>query len=806
MMLVIAMTTTAVGDPVKLPPNRWTRLAVDADGARRLSSFRFVDSLKGFLLWGYLSRDVYTYGGPHAPIADNAETDLVRFDLADGGWRSEIPVGREIWAHDPPPMYPARSYHGITTGSYRSDLRMRDGVFRPDLNIVYDQVTYDSKRDRMVYFSGGNTFFYEVSTRAWSDLPAEGGPPPVLGGSLCYDPVNDEVVLFGGGHVVEEGVEGHPVGHTGTWILDCDNGRWRQLEGALEPPPRMASRLVYDSRNEVMVLFGGDGQSHWLGDTWMYDPATRMWQASQAAAGPGARAGHFSVYDRLTGWVIVGGGHDGEYPEGDLTDMWAFDAGEDSWRPLKGDVPTGWYVTADVDPERSTIVLTTATESPEIQRGCDQIYPVRTTYAFKIDREGLVDGAATVGSTEARVPKRSPADAAIGAEPDAYREALQRSRLASMPGNEWTELVDPVRTAPVRTWGSCAFDSDKGRIVYWGGGHCGYGGNDTDFYDVGANAWRSAPTLPEYPERGWNQGVNLAGVTFRGAPWVRHGRKIYAYDPVSRLIVNTKVIFLTGGYEPEPLAGYPAVDDFVTDRGSTPSGKTVWATWTSDPEKGTWNLLCSGAEGLDLLVSTPHGVMGVDHNWRLADIAARAGSTYGEGEAVKENAVYLLDVAGGEWRKLSTGEFGPQNLYEMTALVYDSRRDQLILHGGGPNRDEVWTFSVDDGAWRKMEPEGLAPVCRREAIYLPEADVMLTFGTPVGNDGEPGAYAYEVAANRWTRVTIAPPRGRDMGEVVGQNRAMTYDAERDLVLMVLGGKGGDRGEAVVYGMRYETER
>ena len=66
-------------------------------------------------------------------------------------------------------MHQCSSYQGITTGSYRSQLKEREGVLRPDLNIFFDQVTYDSKRDRMLYFTGGRTLSYAVRERRWSD-------------------------------------------------------------------------------------------------------------------------------------------------------------------------------------------------------------------------------------------------------------------------------------------------------------------------------------------------------------------------------------------------------------------------------------------------------------------------------------------------------------------------------------------------------------------------------------------------------------------------------------------------------------
>ena len=68
-----------------------------------------------------------------------------------------------------------------------------------------------------------------------------------------------------------------------------------------------------------------------------------------------------------------------------------------------------------------------------------------------------------------------------------------------------------------------------------------------------ANTWRSSDPAPEYPERLWNHGVREAGVTFGGRPWMEHGRRIYAYDPVSRKMIVVRRLRLTTGYEPPAI-------------------------------------------------------------------------------------------------------------------------------------------------------------------------------------------------------------------------------------------------------------
>ena len=238
-----------------IPPGQWVQVSRDEKGARRHSSFRYVESGGYFLQWGFIGHVTEFYGGPEEPPEETPEYDLIYFQPDAGRWQNHLPFEREEeWSRRLPPLHMCSSYQGITTGSYRPQLKLRQGVLRPDLNIAHDQVTYDKKRDRMVYFTGGRTFAYDVAARAWSDIGKPASPPPVLGGSLCYDPFGDEIVLVGGGHVAASGPGGKAVGYTGTWLHDCETGRWRPLAGETEPPPRMASRLVLDTKNRLMVI------------------------------------------------------------------------------------------------------------------------------------------------------------------------------------------------------------------------------------------------------------------------------------------------------------------------------------------------------------------------------------------------------------------------------------------------------------------------------------------------------------------------------------------------------------------------
>jgi hypothetical protein len=788
LFLLPACAAAQPGATGNLPPNQWTELSRDMSGARRGSAIRYAPGAGAFFLWGYMNDD------PELPQENRLmkipEYDMVYFSPAAGRWQNHFPFEKEAeWSKQLPMAYHPGIYMGITTGSRRTIMRGdsegSEGVPRPALNIVFDQVAYRPPDNSLLYFTGGLTAVYNLGRRSWQDLQPPHSPPPVLGGMIAYDPSSDEMILYGGGHVAEAGAGKALNGHSGTWVYSFREKDWKRLALAVEPPPRMNARMVTDTRNRLVVLFGGDGQKAYLADTWIFDLRSHTWRASKAPGGPPPRAGHFAVYDPRTGLVIIGGG----YNRQDLSDMWAYDAAKDRWQRLAGAVPAGFYISGDIAPEQRLILLTTNTRKPGDRRNCNTLYPVRTTFGYRIDAKTMASPDQKL-QTHRPMPKRDPEEMR-GAAPHKGREAAQASRIRNLPVNHWLHLADPGRVAPLRTWGSATFDTDRGQILYWGGGHCGYGGSDVDAYVVDAHTWRGE-IEPEHPGRSWDKGVSLAGVTFGGRPWTEHGRKIYAYDPVSKRMIMVRPVGLTDAYEPDWLK-------------SEASGCPRCVTWSYDPETRHWERMASAPPGLTTLVTTPLGVMGVNVAWGAR--LDRAGYLRPWETSAEDKAVFLFNASKNQWVRLGEPQTSPQNMYEMTSLAYDARREQVVLHGGGPKRNELWIFNLKTKRWRNMEPrvvapEGAAPPeCTRESVYIPGEDVVLIYGPSRVERTKPALWEYSAAENVWRLVDIPPMAEVEPRHRTSQNRAMVYDPKRDLVLLVLG-SSGDAGPSVVFAMRY----
>ncbi|MGA3149423.1 MAG: kelch repeat-containing protein, partial [Acidimicrobiales bacterium] len=69
---------------------------------------------------------------------------------------------------------------------------------------------------------------------------------------------------------------------------------WTAQSPAASPSARYGATMAYDPATGNMVLFGGEGRSAFLNDTWTWDGST--WTAQSPAASPPARYGASMAY------------------------------------------------------------------------------------------------------------------------------------------------------------------------------------------------------------------------------------------------------------------------------------------------------------------------------------------------------------------------------------------------------------------------------------------------------------------------------------------------------------------------------
>lgn len=199
---------------------------------------------------------------------------------------------------------------------------------------------YDAVNNRMIVFGGDNQSVIFSDTwvlsnanglggnPTWTHLSPSGGPPEGQdSATVVYDAINNLLIEFGGT------MQGFAVDANSVWTLSNANGLggtpvWKKSlsNGAAGSPAKRDGHVaVYDSANNRMVIFGGNGNTatgfpqH--NDVWVLANANGLTGASHwtriGAVGPSpagrtsAVGGYDSAGNRLM--IFGGGSWDGDF-------------------------------------------------------------------------------------------------------------------------------------------------------------------------------------------------------------------------------------------------------------------------------------------------------------------------------------------------------------------------------------------------------------------------------------------------------------------------------------------------------------
>lgn len=168
----------------------------------------------------------------------------------------------------------------------------------------------------------------------WINMDPAIAPSARWGTAMTYDSDNGVVVLFGGSQDFEF--------LSDTWIYSVRTNSWTNMNPSVLPPARSQHAMAYDSKNKVVVMFGGWRTFGWppydvLADTWTYDVNTNTWTEKSPANAPSGRFGHGMVYDALHFEILLVGGRVGH---SFLGDTWSYNVATNTWT-LRN--PTGYF-------------------------------------------------------------------------------------------------------------------------------------------------------------------------------------------------------------------------------------------------------------------------------------------------------------------------------------------------------------------------------------------------------------------------------------------------------------------------------
>ena len=156
-----------------------------------------------------------------------------------------------------------------------------------------------------------------------------GNPGERTGQQMIYDPILDEIVLYGGNRG-----GGDQSSLDSVWKYSISDSQWVEISAETTPVSRFGHHMAYLPLNRSIFLFGGFKTSDYarLSDTWLYYLDNNTWEEVSLSVSPSARSNAALCYDSLRNRVLLFGGYN--YDDSKLNDLWVYYPNNNSWTEL----------------------------------------------------------------------------------------------------------------------------------------------------------------------------------------------------------------------------------------------------------------------------------------------------------------------------------------------------------------------------------------------------------------------------------------------------------------------------------------
>lgn len=521
------------------------------------------------------------------------------------------------------------------------------------------------------------------------------------------------------------------------WKLDL------VLEGALrvEPPARCAAPMIYDPKQEAIVMHGGfDGLVRTdlrrmgrgptppgLGDTWLYDVKTRQWRELVTKGRPPDPGRFTNVFRDPVSGMLLKVVRCGAYDKKKFVTVYGLDLEKAQWFELHRQEwksrPGSWWG-AGLDEKAGLLALTQVDvyDWPQCIKG-------QETHVLRLDVASM-----------ARKPLADPA----AAPPVKYHAAppddpAWLAKLKGLPANKWVH-VRPKRDADTRDWGNAACDAVRGHLYYFGGGHSTYQVNDVAIFSPAAGKWAFAAgdTNDWVPPVGW--GGSCMGL--RGGSNAHHMRNSYvAVD--GRMYKSAGASSRRWGAESAKLPGKRYCHFYDLDRGgvwrqmevkvergqgvpgtwgsthmATPDGRVIGFGGTLEPYDGRFFASELYFNSLDIYtneltirkVSTPHpGFVYEVRPFCFMPDKGKKGQVFfyeyvGKRAKTPRAGTWVYDIESNKFTKLSPKRQPSGNPGTVVHIAGQNAVFAII------NRKDQWVYSFEKNDWAQLPLESDAKI------------------------------------------------------------------------------------------------
>jgi N-acetylneuraminic acid mutarotase len=294
--------------------------------------------------WGHTAYDV--------------ESDRI---ILFGGEDQSFEYLEDTWAFD----YNTNTWEDLTTLEMKGHGR------------VLSAVAYDEESDRIIMFGGtdehyypeagpgpGETWSYDYNTNNWTEMTPSNSPPARAEHSMCYDSINDRIIMYGGFDLLK--YENNQTFFDDTWAYDYNTNTWTEMSPSTSPPPQSTNWLAFDSESGKVVFFGGrlfasdeasppPGMTHH--ETWVYDYSKNTWSNMTTLTHPPRRCiGMLTYNSRIDRICLYGGAIDRKTA---YNDTWYYNYNENSWIQINTTTNPGERLanTLNYDSESDVVIL-----------------------------------------------------------------------------------------------------------------------------------------------------------------------------------------------------------------------------------------------------------------------------------------------------------------------------------------------------------------------------------------------------------------------------------------------------------------
>jgi hypothetical protein len=584
---------------------------------------------------------------------------------------------------------------------------------------------YDRTSNNMTIFGGGMGTPLQCANDVWLLEGANGqsgsptwvqlnpsgtAPSARTRASSVYDPTTNSMIIFGGYNCSK-------TYYNDVWILSNANGiggtpSWSKLSAfGTAPSVRQSAAILYDSVNNVLTIYGGDGNGVDDGDVWTLSNAngnggTAIWtQLSPTGTAPMARTGVTAIYDSVHNRMTI---FSGFYKTVTLTDTWVLTfangiGGTPAWTKLTptGTAPSLGYYSAVYDSVANAMYVFAGSSSATKLSGDDHAFILSNA-------NGIGSSAWTRGGPATRYSQSTFYDSVSNSmfvfggqhalTNTNFSDYWQLSNAIGSNNLKWTSVVVKGTHPASRGGHVAAYDSASNRMMLFGG-EKGFPGACANDYWVMTGANNVVGAKPTWVSE-----------TIVGTLPAARAHHTGAYD----LATNSLIVF----------GGYDCTSNYFND---------VWVLSNANAASGTlaWTQLSPTGAG-----PSPRQSASAVYNSSTNTLTVFGG----DAGSAPFSDLWILSNANGAggtpaWTEI-TASSGPSARSGHTA-TYDSVNNLMTIFGGWSGTGllgDSWVLSAANGqggtpAWSQVTSLNTAPARRfHSAIYDPVSNQMNIFG------------------------------------------------------------------------------